>query len=206
MKKLLFLGLAALLYLIPAEAYSQEAGVQISGYTGWFLGGKVNLYNGKIKIDDGQNWGATLSKEVYSGLHAEFMYNRLVSDLIVREYGSSPYTYTSITTQYFQIGAVREAMYEGAIRPFFTGGLGITVFSEREMYYDDLLRMSFSMGGGLKIFPTDRVGFRLQARMLVPMYFNGIWVGIGTGGTSTGLSASSSIVQGDFTGGIILAF
>ncbi len=205
MKKLIFISLALSLLLLPLKTFSQQ-GIEISAYSGWMLGGKVNLYNGKLQIDDGNNWGFTLSYNVAPGMHAEFMYNRLVSDLIVREYGDPPYVATEIATQYFQLGAVRELMYDGAIRPFGTGGLGVAIFSDRIGYESDVWRMSFSLGGGIKIFPVERIGIRLQARMLVPMYFNGIWMGIGTGGSSGGVSASSSIVQGDFTAGLILAF
>jgi len=42
----------------------------------------------------------------------------------------------------------------------------------------------------MKIYINDRIGVRLQGRMLMPMYFAGIgfYAGIGTGGTSSGLS------------------
>lgn len=201
MKKLFILGLLATLLVVPQQAFSQK-GIELSGYTGWMLGGKVNLYNGSLKIEDGQNWGITLSLPVAPGMKAELMYNRLVSDLTVREYGNAPYVYTKVATQYFHVGAVKELMSEGMVRPYGTGSLGTTIFSDQEGFDSDKWRFSIGLGGGLKIFPTERIGFRLQARMLVPLYFNGIWFGTGGAGVST----SSSIVQGDFTGGIILAF
>ncbi len=201
MKKLIILGLLATLFLVPQEAFSQK-GIELSGYTGWMLGGKVNLYNGSLKIEDGQNWGITLSYPIAPGMKAELIYNRLVSDLTVREYGNAPYVYTKLATQYFHVGTVKELMSEGVVRPYGTGSMGATVFSDREGFDSDRWRFSVGLGGGLKIFPTERIGFRLQARMLVPLYFNGLWFGTGGAGVST----SSTIVQGDFTGGVILAF
>lgn len=201
MKKLIILSLLTTLFLVPQQAFSQK-GIELSGYTGWMLGGKVNLYDGSLKIEDGQNWGITLSLPVASGIKAELMYNRLVSDLIVREYGNAPYVYTKVATQYFHVGAVKELMSEGMVRPYGTGSMGAAIFSDREGFDSDRWRFSVGLGGGLKFFPTERVGFRLQARMLVPLYFNGIWFGTGGAGVST----SSSIIQGDFTGGLILAF
>lgn len=201
MKKLIILSLLAILFILPQQAFSQK-GIEISGYTGWMLGGKVNLYNGSLKIEDGQNWGITISYPIGYGVKGELMYNRLVSDLVVREYGNEPYVETTIATQYFHIGAVKELMPEGVVRPYGTGSLGAAIFSDREGFYSDKWRFSIGLGGGLKLFPTERIGFRLQARMLVPLYFNGIWIGTGGGGAT----ASSTIVQGDFTGGLILAF
>jgi len=201
MKKLIILGLLATLLVVPQQAFSQN-GIELSGYTGWMLGGKVNLYNGSLKIEDGQNWGITLSKQIAPGMYAELMYNRLVSNITVREYGEPPYVFTKMATQYFHAGAVKELMSEGAIRPYGTGSLGATVFSDQEGHNSDVWRFSVGLGGGLKIFLSEHIGFRLQARMLVPLYFNGLWFGTGGAGVST----SSTIVQGDFTGGIILAF
>ncbi len=201
MKKLMILGLLATLLVLSQQAFSQK-GIELSGYTGWMLGGKVNFYDGSIKIEDGQNWGITLSLPIAPGMKAELMYNRLVSDLTVREYGNAPYVYTKVATQYFHVGAVKEVIPEGVVRPYGTGSLGAAVFSDREGFDSDRWRFSVGLGGGLKIFPTERIGFRLQARMLVPLYFNGLW--FGTGGA--GVSSSSAIVQGDFTGGVILAF
>ena len=201
MRKVIILSLLVTLFVLPQQAFSQK-GIEISGYTGWMLGGKVNLYNGSLKVEDGQNWGITMSYSIAPGMHAELMYNRLVSDLVVREYGNEPYVATKISTQYFHIGAVKELMYEGVVRPYGTGSLGTTIFSDQEGLNSDKWRFSIGLGGGLKIFPTERIGFRFQARMLVPLYFNGIWIGTGGGGAT----ASSTIVQGDFTGGLILAF
>ena len=190
MKKIIILSLLAILFVFPQQAFSQK-GIELSGYTGWMLGGKVNLYNGSLKIEDGQNWGITISYPIAPGMKAELMYNRLVSDLVVREYGNAPYVETSVATQYFHFGAVKELMYEGVVRPYGTGSLGAAIFSDREGYYSNKWRFSIGLGGGLKLFPTERIGFRLQARMLVPLYFNGIWIGTGGGGAT----ASSTIVQ-----------
>jgi len=201
MKKIIILGLLTVLFILPRQAFSQK-GMEITGYTGWMLGGKVNFYDGSVKVEDGQNWGIILSFPVANGLKAEIVYSRLVSDLTVRTYASNPYVYTKVATQYIHIGGVRELMYEGVLRPYGTGSLGTTIFSDTEGHEDDRWRFSIALGAGVKIFPSERIGFRLQARLLLPLYFNGLY--FGTGGA--GVSASSTLVQGDFTGGLILAF
>ena len=205
MKKKILLGFLILLLIAPFKGYSQ-VGLEITGYTGYMLGGKVNFYNGSIKIEDGQNWGVILGYKVAPDYLIEVMYNRLVSDLTVREYADEPYVYTKVATNYIQVGGVRQFMEETMFRPFIGAGLGATIFSDQEGNDGDRWRFSFGLAGGLKFFPVENLGIRLQARMLVPLYFNGIWVGGGTGGVGGGVSTSSTIVQGDFTGGIIVAF
>ena len=63
-------------------------------------------------------------------------------------------------------------------------------------------------GGGLRYHIGERLGIRLQARLLLPMQFGGVGFGcgIGTGGGScgAGVSTYTNIIQGDFTGGITL--
>ena len=200
MKKALLLISISLLLIAPQKTFSQ-VGLEITGYTGWMLGGKVNFYDGSIKIEDGQNWGIILGYKVAPEVMIEVMYNRLVSDLTLREYASDPYVYTKIATNYIQVGGTREFM-DDVFRPFLGASMGATIFSDQEGNDGDRWRFSFGLGGGIKIFPIEHLGFRLQARMLVPLYFNGIWVGTGGSGVVT----SSTIVQGDFTGGIIVAF
>ena len=139
MKKIVILSLLATLLVLPQQAFSQK-GIELSGYTGWMLGGKVNFYDGSLKIEDGQNWGITLSLPIAPGMKAELMYNRLVSDLTVREYGNAPYVFTKVATQYFHARAVKELMSEGVVRPYGTGSLGAAVFSDREGFESDRWR------------------------------------------------------------------
>jgi opacity protein-like surface antigen len=204
MKKQIVLVLIGLL-MVPASLFAQK-NIEITGYTGWMLGGRVNLYNGSLKVHDGQNWGIILNKYIAYGTQLEVMYNRLVSEVELREYANDPEILFKMSTQYFHIGGLYELMNETKIRPFGVGSLGATVFHAQDASYSDRWRFSIGLGAGLKFFPTERIGIRLQARMLVPMYLNGLWFGVGTGGASAGVSSSSTIVQGDFTGGIILAF
>lgn len=204
MKNLYKLLPVILLLLIPETVSSQR--FEITGYTGWMLGGKINYYNGSAKVRDGQNWGLILGYSVADDMTVEFMYNRLVSNLQVQEYPDEPYDMFEMATQYFNIGVAKELISDGIVRPFGSVSLGVTVFSPHDSGYNDQWWFSGALGGGLKIFPTEHIGIRLQARLLVPMYFSGLGFWCGTGGCSGGAGTSSVIVQGDFTGGIILAF
>jgi hypothetical protein len=64
------------------------------------------------------------------------------------------------------------------------------------------------LGGGLRYYLNDRIGIRLQARLLLPMQFGGVGfgcgIGTGGGGCGAGVSTYTNIIQGDFTGGVVL--
>jgi hypothetical protein len=85
--------------------------------------------------------------------------------------------------------------------------LGASRFDPTEQN-EDAWRFAVALGVGIKYFFTDAVGIRLQARMLMPLYFGGVGFGcgIGTGGSSCGGGAyfGTEILQGDFTGGVVI--
>jgi len=64
---------------------------------------------------------------------------------------------------------------------------------------------SFGAGVGLKYFFNDKIGIRIQARMILPLVFAGGGFYIGTGGSGSYVSTTAPVVQGDFTGGLIIA-
>ena len=95
-------------------------------------------------------------------------------------------------------------MGTGNVKPFGAFSLGATRFYLKESYGNAYeyaeWAMSFALGLGAKILVSDKIGFRLQARMGVPMIFNRLWVG--TGGT--GASVQIPVWQFDFSAGVIL--
>lgn len=195
--------LVSVISVISFSVMAQE--FEISPFTGWMLGGRLNTYNGYAKLSDGQNYGLAISYEIAYETKIELMYNRMVGDLTIHEYSEDPYTPYKVASDYFQVGALRELM-DGTFRPFGVGMLGAVVFTPQDPQYSAQWRFSASLAGGIKIFPTEHIGIRIQARMLIPMYFGGLGFWCGTGGCSGGLSASSAMVQGDFTGALIVAF
>ena len=65
-------------------------------------------------------------------------------------------------------------------------------------------KMHVSLAGGVKIKASERVGLRLQARLLMPLYYAGTYFGVGTGGASAGVSGGIQGVQGDFTAALVI--
>ncbi len=189
--------------LIPNKLIAQR--VEVSPYTGFMLGGRVNYYQGYLKIDDGQNWGLILDVNVSSEQQVELGYSRLSTSLTQHSYADVEKLIKELIIDYIQIGSLREFVVNSdAFIPFAVGSLGITVFTPRDGGYTSSTNFSITLGGGVKIFPTEHFGIRLQARLLVPMNYGGLGIGCGTGGCGGGVYASSAIAQGDFTAGIII--
>ncbi len=90
-------------------------------------------------------------------------------------------------------------------KPFGSFSLGTTIFSPKTDY-SNVWRFSITLGLGAKIAISERVGVILRGRLMIPMVFAGVggYYGIGSGGSNGGLyvNSYSSIVQGDFSGGL----
>ena len=68
----------------------------------------------------------------------------------------------------------------------------------------DTYTFSIALAGGAKIFLGERLGLRLQARLGMPMLFNGLYLGVGTGGASGGLSFHVPTVMFDLSAGVFI--
>jgi len=64
--------------------------------------------------------------------------------------------------------------------------------------------MHISLAGGIKINASEKVGIRLQARLLMPLWYSGTYFTVGTGGAGYGVSGGIYGVQGDFTAALVI--
>ncbi|MCF8348570.1 MAG: hypothetical protein K9G61_07120 [Bacteroidales bacterium] len=202
--KLLFLAL-----FIPFITFGQ---VEVVPYAGYMFGGGVQFLQGDLKIRDGVNYGASvIIPDVKYATDLEISYTRLDSKAVFTAYPAySSYDddEVNISTNYFQIGIMKAFNETGNFIPFGSFSAGATVFSPKTSQYSDTWRFSVALGLGVKMMFDERVGIMVRGRLLLPMNFGGVggYYGFGTGGSGGGLYVNSyaTIVQGDFTAGLIL--
>lgn len=208
--KVLSACLAVLLISFSGNVYAQDHKVELTPFGGYMLGGSVKFYEGKFKVEDNACYGGMLAVQVSSGNFIEFSYTGMntvgdwkpYSDYI----SEHPAQNVDMAVNHFQIGTVNELPLDNEqVRPYGTLTLGTTWFNLQEENSNDEWLFSVAAGLGLKYFFNDRVGIRLQARLLMPIVYNGGGFYIGTGGSGMYVSATSPIFQGDFTGGLIIA-
>jgi opacity protein-like surface antigen len=201
--------LICLLAIGSTGAYSQ-ARVEISPFGGYLLGGSLKFYEGKFKIENAASYGGMLSMKAAGGNFIELSYTRMDSqgqwNPSSGYMSSLPRDTFDIAMNYLQINSLNEfALDNEAIRPYGTAGIGTSWIHPKEGDTSDEWMFTFNAALGLKYFFNDRIGIRLQARMLLPMIFDGGGFYFGTGGGGAYVSSTSVIVQGDFTGGLIFA-
>lgn len=201
--------IAIILFVIVISVESAVAQFEINAYAGYVPNSHTMYsYNGyRLKIDGGGNFGVGVGMNTPMGVVAELSYMRFSSTLkqdggVVEVVSPQP-----INVEYYQLGVQKPLMDGETFIPYGMFSLGASRFDPSEQS-EDYWRFAVGLGVGIKYFFTDAVGIRLQARMLMPLYFGGVGFGcgIGTGGSSCGGGAyfGTEILQGDFTGGVVL--
>jgi hypothetical protein len=210
MKKTLLLVAAGFMLITTSQAQKAEIGA----FYGISFNSKVRTYWGEYKVDNKANYGGQLSIALSPEMFIEFMYNR--TDTRVQYYSrggiGQPF---DISIEYFHVGGLQQVdVGSDVIAPFGVFTLGATRFDLKDavdfedtgtpIHYDDAWAFSIALAGGAKIFLADRIGIRLQARLGLPMLFNGLYIGVGTGGASGGASFHVPLVQFDLSAGVFL--
>ena len=210
MKKTLLLVAAGFMLITTTQAQKAEIG----GFYGISFNSRIRTYYGDFKIDDKANYGGQLNIAMSSDMFIELMYNR--TDTKVQYFdrfgASQPF---DLSIEYYHVGGLQQVdIGNDMIAPFGVFTLGATRFNIKNQvdlegdgsnyYSGDAWAFSIALAGGAKIFLAERIGIRLQARLGMPMLFNGLYLGVGTGGASGGASFRVPLVQFDLSAGIFL--
>jgi hypothetical protein len=200
------------LMLLPAPVQAQQKrDIEITPIAGWFWSGYANGANGELDLNNTGGYGAAIGVEVRRGYQIEFQYTYAASEASFSPYYPGRYPsgkVADVNIHYFQLGGLR-IVDRGKVQPFGLFSLGATWFSPTAVkggvQAEDEVRFSIALGGGLKIWLSDKIGLRIQGRLLMPVYFAGTSVYMGTGGGGVAVSGGVPILQGDVAGGLIFA-
>ncbi len=104
---------------------------------------------------------------------------------------------------YYSFGVLQEMKPDAKATPYGLFALGWVNYRPTSGDYASANKMHVSLAGGLKVRVAERIGIRLQARLLMPLYYSGAYFGVGTGGAGFSVGGGIKGVQGDFTGGLV---
>lgn len=203
MKKLKLLILTALL---PTLLFSQ--GVEIVPFAGYMFGGSIKYTQGKLDVKDGMNYGVSVLVPVQTLVDIELNYTRMDSRATFRSYSGYPLypdqDINNLATNYIQIGGISK-FYSASTKatPFGSFSLGATWFSSPDLS-GDVWRFSATVGLGVKVMFSDRIGIMLRGRLMMPMNFAGVGFYAGSGGSGLSMNSYVNPLQGDFNGGLII--
>lgn len=197
-----------LLLVIPDSTFAQGK-FEVSPLVGYQFGGRFRMYEGDLKIKDDMNYGLAVSTKMAQDTRLEFIWTSMQTSAKFKPYYGYDFLDIgrfNVNINYYQLGGVREFPSGGAVVPFGEFTLGAVQFTPSDVNVSESWRFSVALGGGAKFWLSDHIGIRLQGRLLMPLYFQGISFYAGTGGSGMGVGAGVPIIQGDFLAGLIFAF
>ena len=199
-KRFLFIGAAvALQLLITSQINAQR--FELAPFVGYQTGAKTYTTSGDLHINDGMNYGGSLDVGMGGGRYAEFSYSHLSSQLYLE--GSTDTKLSDLAVDYYSLALLQEIRPDAKASPYGLLGLGLVNYRPTSGDLSGENKMQINIAGGIKIRATGRIGLRLQARCILPMFYSGTYFTAGTGGTGYGMSGGITAVQGDFTAALV---
>lgn len=203
MRRALF-GLALL--LLPAATHAQPGRFEITPMAGYRLKGDFDARRSdafdprfNVKVDESAVYGAVLDIPLSPNWQLEILANRQQSRFVADRGLLTPGTILGdVDLTVVQAGFLYQ-WGEGQVNPFVAGAAGLTRIDPKsaELSSDD--RFSASLGGGVKIFFSQNLGLRLEAR--------GYWTDLDTENQGRDLfDTGNSLSQGEGSVGLIVAF
>jgi hypothetical protein len=182
-----------------------SAQTEIFGYGGYMTFSSVAVAQGDLQFKDAPDYGLGADIQFQRGMSIELLWVSAQSHAKIKEYPSGlTRDLFDLNVHYFQVGSVLETKPRAKATPFFAFTLGATLFDAKDASRTDEWLFSLTLGGGGKFDLSDKLGIRLQARMLVPLTFSGGGLWVGTGGASVGVGAWAPFVSFDFTAGVYI--
>jgi len=190
----------------PAKAQYgtvEPPAVQIAGFAGYQFGGSVfsEILDEKFSFKSGLNYGGTLDFAIGQTWRFEIYYSRQDTELQGLLAVESPF---DVKIERLMVG-LQEEKGEGSVKFFGTLLAGATRYTPADGTLSSDTRFSAGLGLGVKSFFTKNVGLRLEGHAFYTMVESGGGV-FCTAGFCRFTYSGRGIWQGDFEGGLIIAF
>lgn len=207
-------GLAAGMFAtVPARAQAAQSGsapahentFEVTPFIGYMGGGKFEdpTDSSDRDVEQDTNWGVFLNLNVES---PERQYEMFYSRLGTTVEGEVP---IDMDIQYLQIGGIVNFTDVERAIPYFGMTVGATQFSPDGDGLDNETKLSFTVGGGVKVPITEHIGVRLDARAFVTVLDTdgNFFCVSGEAGAACRITASSdTFVQYAVGLGVVAAF
>jgi len=190
-----------LLFLAVENADSQK--IELSPFIGYETGGRLVSSNGYLYVGNGMDFGASFNYTYKPGREIELSYSHMKSDLDADD-GYNRVSVCDLNVDYYSIGLLREFSQNKKTVPYGLLAAGLVNYLPQSGAYSNEKLVHFSFSGGVKIYPSDRIGFRLQGRLLIPIWTDGSYFTGDPSGTPVTVTTRPGAVQCDFTAAVIL--
>ncbi len=153
-----------LVFLLPVAARG-EGRFEITPFAGFRFGGSFedNTTGQSLVVGESGSLGLILGYRDTPETHYELFYSFQRTDLRGSgTFGGEPLF--DLDIQYLHLGGTYEFPGERKLLPFLSGGLGVTFLVPSGEGLDSSTNFSLSLGGGVKVPISGKVGVRLEGR------------------------------------------
>ena len=153
-------AILAILIASPALSENDAGTIELTPYGAYSFGGTFNDENSatEAKLQDSESFGLIFDYKRKDNTQIEVIYSLQRTDADV-----SGTTIPNVNMHYLQLGGTY-LFDQGKVLPFMSATLGAThIDVDTEGFGSDTF-FGFSIGGGLQVAPTSRIGLRLEAR------------------------------------------
>ena len=198
-------AILAILIASPALAENAAGTIELTPYGAYTFGGTFNDEDSatEAELQDSESFGLIFDYKRKDNTQIEVIYSQQSTDADV-----SGTTVPNINMHYLQLGGTY-LFDEGKVLPFMSATLGAThIDVDTEGFGSDTF-FGFSIGGGLQIAPSSRLGLRLEARAFGTMLRSGstIFCGSGPAGAGCAITVAGDVLwQFQMMAGIVFRF
>jgi opacity protein-like surface antigen len=204
MRRSAFAALALIAALFPLPAVAAD--FEITPFAGQTWGGEFSdsVTGTTLKVDETGSYGFMLDIKQDAQSQIELYFSRQATQLKTDGGLFTGNPLFDLDIEYYHLGGTYSPS-PGRVWPFVVGTFGATHMDPKGPNLDSLTKFSLSLGGGVKLFATDRIGLRLEGR-----WFGTFFNGSGSAFCSSGACAIN--LEGDVlsqfvaNAGLIVAF
>jgi hypothetical protein len=206
MEKKIICSLSAVLLFLLAYATPLIAQkIEVIPFSGYQTSARIKSVKGNFRINDRIDFGGAFNFHLGHNYKVELSYSRLESSLTYSE-ALDTNLVSDLSVSYFSIGGIWEFNPGKSLVPYTMFAVGGTYYQPVDKDVEAENVMHFSLSGGVKYYFTHNIGLRLQARLLMPVFIEGMYFEEGAPDDGNGISTKITAVQGDFTTGLIVRF
>jgi hypothetical protein len=197
-----YIRIAIILSIFFYSESAKAQKIELSPFAGYETGGRLYTDQGYLYVGNGMDYGASINYSYKPGRQFELSYSHMKSNLDVDE-GYNRVRVCDLSVNYYSIGVLRELGQGKKMTPYGLASLGIVNYRPLSGEFSNENLVHFSFSGGVKLFPSEKIGLRLQARLLIPIWADGSYFTGDPNGTTVTVTTRPGAVQCDFTASVI---
>ena len=204
--KFVILISAAFISLIIPVASLHAQRFEVTPFLGYQTSARIPSVRGDFRVNDGKNFGISLDLGSPDAAYKFFISYSRQGSLLEIDSADIIRTVCDLAVNNISFGGILELYQGDLVVPFTKLGFGSTIYQPLTSDIGNERVMHFNIAGGAKLFLNEHFGFRFQANLLLPLFFQGYLFEEGAPPPGEGIKTKISGIHGDFTAGLIARF